>query len=112
MRSFGNALARMRSTWRRDLNRKGMPKRKVLAAVVELLETTYIRVGNEEYVEENGSFGLTTLRNRHFEVLGEMLKFRFPGKSGQRHEITLENRRLARISDGVRTFRGALYFNI
>ncbi len=110
MRSFGNALGRMRATWRRDLNRKGMPKRKVLAAVVKLLETTYIRVGNEEYVEENGSFGLTTLRNRHVEVLGEMLKFRFPGKSGQRHEITLQNRRLARILRRCKDIAGSTLF--
>jgi DNA topoisomerase I len=110
MRSFGKALGRMRATLRRDLNRKGMPKRKVLAAVVKLLETTYIRVGNEEYVEENGSFGLTTLRNRHVEVLGEMLKFRFPGKSGQRHEITLENRRLARILRRCKDIPGSALF--
>ena len=101
---------RMRATLRRDLNRKGMPKRKVLAAVVKLLETTYIRVGNEEYVEENGSFGLTTLRNRHVEVLGEMLKFRFPGKSGQRHEITLQNRRLARILRRCKDIAGSALF--
>ena len=97
MNAFCNALGRVRATLGRDLGRKGMPKRKVLAAVVKLLETTYIRVGNEEYVEENGSFGLTTLRNQHVQVLGEMLKFRFRGKSGQRHEITVEDHRLARI---------------
>jgi DNA topoisomerase-1 len=110
MRAFGNALGRMRATLRRDLTRKGMPKRKVLAAVVKLLETTYIRVGNEEYAEENGSFGLTTLRNRHVEILGEMLKFRFRGKSGQRHEITLEDRRLARILRRCKDLPGSALF--
>jgi DNA topoisomerase I len=110
MRAFGNALGRMRATLTRDLNRMGMPKRKVLAAVVKLLETTYIRVGNEEYVEENGSFGLTTLRNRHVEVLGEMLKFRFRGKSGQQHEITLEDRRLARILRRCKDLPGSALF--
>ena len=110
MRAFGNALSRMRATLNRDLSRKGMPKRKVLAAVVKLLETTYIRVGNEEYVEENGSFGLTTLRNRHVEVLGGKLKFRFRGKSGQQHEITLEDRRLARILRSCKDLPGSSLF--
>jgi DNA topoisomerase I len=110
MRAFGNALGHMRTTLRRDLNRTGMPKRKVLAAVVKLLETTYIRVGNEEYAEENGSFGLTTLRNRHVEVFGEMLKFRFRGKSGQRHEITVEDLRLARILRRCKDIPGSALF--
>jgi DNA topoisomerase-1 len=110
MGKFGNALGRMRAILGRDLGRKGMPKRKVLAAVVKLLETTYIRVGNEEYVEENGSFGLTTLRNQHVQVLGEMLKFRFRGKSGQRHEITVEDRRLARILRKCKDIPGSALF--
>ena len=110
MRAFGNALSRMRATLNRDLSRKGMPKRKVLAAVVKLLETTYIRVGNEEYVAENGSFGLTTLRNRHVEVLGGKLQFRFRGKSGQQHEITLEDRRLARILRSCKDLPGSSLF--
>jgi DNA topoisomerase-1 len=84
MRAFGKVLPRIRRIAGRDLARPGLPKRKVLAAVVKLLETTYIRIGNEEYAEENGSFGLTTLRNQHVQILGEMLKFRFRGKSGQK----------------------------
>src|SRR5437588_5074882 len=83
MRAFGKALPRIRRIVGRDLVRQALPKRKVLAAVAKLLETTYIRIGNEEYAEENGSFGLTTLRNQHVQILGEMLKFRFRGKSGQ-----------------------------
>jgi DNA topoisomerase-1 len=97
MLAFGKALPRIRRIVNRDLNRRGMPKRKVLAAVVKLLETTYIRIGNEEYAEENGSFGLTTLRNRHCQILGDVLKFKFRGKSGQHHEITLEDKRLAKV---------------
>jgi DNA topoisomerase-1 len=97
MHAFGKALPRIRRIVNRDLNRRGMPKRKVLAAVVKLLETTYIRIGNEEYAEENGSFGLTTLRNRHCQVLGDVLRFKFRGKSGQHHEITLEDKRLAKV---------------
>lgn len=97
MQVFGKSIPRIRRVVARDLGRAGMPKRKVLAAVVKLLETTYIRIGNEEYAEENGSFGLTTLRNRHVEILGEMLKFKFRGKSGQQHEIVLADPRLARV---------------
>lgn len=97
MLAFGKVLPRIRRVVNRDLNRPGMPKRKVLAAVVKLLETTYIRIGNEEYAEENGSFGLTTLRNQHCQILGDVLKFKFRGKSGQHHEITLEDKRLAKV---------------
>lgn len=110
MRVFGKALPRIRRRISRDLARKGMPKRKVLAALVKLLETTYIRVGNEEYVEENGSFGLTTLRNQHVQILGNVLKFRFRGKSAQRHEITIEDPRLARILRKCKDIPGSALF--
>jgi len=110
MRIFGKALPRIRRVTSRDLARKGLPKRKILAAVVRLLETTYIRVGNEEYAEENGSFGLTTLRNQHVEILGNVLKFRFRGKSGQRHEIKVEDRRLARVLRGCKDIPGSALF--
>ena len=68
-----------------------------MATVVRLLETTLIRVGNEEYARENGSFGLTTLRNRHVNVEGQIVCFTFKGKSGIRHQIRVGDRRLARI---------------
>jgi DNA topoisomerase-1 len=110
MQAFGKALPRIRQTVNRDLDRQGMPKRKVLAAVVKLLETTYIRIGNEEYAEENGSFGLTTLRNQHCQILGGVLKFKFRGKSGQHHEITLEDKRLARIIRKCRDIPGSSLF--
>ncbi|MBV8070831.1 MAG: DNA topoisomerase IB [Acidobacteriaceae bacterium] len=110
MRAFGRALTRIRRVVGRDLARPGMPKRKVLAAVVKLLETTYIRVGNEEYAEENGSFGLTTLRNQHVQILGNMLKFKFRGKSGQSHEITVEDHRLARILRKCKDIPGSALF--
>ena len=74
-----------------------MPREKVLAVIVRLLEETRIRVGNEEYRTENGSFGLTTLRNRHVDVIGSEVRFSFRGKSGKLHRVTLEDRRLARI---------------
>jgi DNA topoisomerase I len=110
MRAFGKALPRIRRTVERDLRRKGMPKRKLLAALVRLLETTYIRIGNEEYVEENGSFGLTTLRNQHVQILGDRLKFKFRGKSGQSHEITVQDARLARIIKRCKDIPGSCLF--
>lgn len=110
MRVFGRALPRMRRIVGRDLARKGLPKRKVLAAVVRLLETTYIRVGNEEYAEENGSYGLTTLRNQHVQILGDVLKFRFRGKSGQHHEIKLQDPRLAGVVRKCKDIPGSALF--
>jgi len=110
MRAFGKILPRIRRIVGRDLARRGLPKRKVLAAVVRLLETTYIRIGNEEYAEENGSFGLTTLRNQHVQILGGVLKFRFRGKSGQQHEITIEDSRLARILKRCKDIPGSALF--
>lgn len=110
MREFGKLLPKIRRTVDRDLNRRGMPKRKILAAVVRLLETSYIRIGNEEYAEENGSFGLTTLRNQHVQILGQMLKFRFRGKSGQNHEIKLHDGKLARIVRQCKDLPGSALF--
>ncbi len=110
MRDFGKALPRIRRTVARDLRRDGLTKRRILAAVVKLLETTYIRVGNEEYAEENNSFGLTTLRNQHLQILGDTLRFRFKGKSHQQHEITLEDKRLARIMRKCKEVPGSSLF--
>ncbi len=110
MRAFGKALPKIRRIVDRDLARPGVPKRRVLAAVVKLLETTYIRIGNEEYVEENNSFGLTTLRNQHVQILGDTLKFRFKGKSHQQHEITLEDKRLAHILRKCKDIPGSSLF--
>jgi DNA topoisomerase-1 len=108
--AFGKTLPRIRRMVAGDLRRRGMPKRKILAAVVKLLETTFIRIGNEEYAEENGSFGLTTLRNRHVDVLGEALKFKFRGKSGQSHEIHLKDKRLAAIVRRCKEIPGSALF--
>ncbi len=96
--------------WGEISGEKACRSARCLAAVVKLLETTFIRIGNEEYVEENGSFGLTTLRNQHAEVLGDLLKFRFKGKSGQRHEIKLEDKRLARIVRRCKDIPGSSLF--
>jgi DNA topoisomerase-1 len=94
---FARALPRIRRRVMRDLALPGLPRGKILAAVVRLLETTLIRVGNEEYARENESFGLTTLRERQVRVRGGKLSFRFRGKSGVEHAIELTDRRLAAI---------------
>jgi DNA topoisomerase-1 len=97
LRAFGATLPRIRARTRRDLALPGMPRAKVLAAVVRLLATTLIRIGNESYARENGSFGLTTLRARHAEVAGARIHFRFRGKSKKDHLISIDDARLARI---------------
>jgi len=95
--AFGRALPRIRQQVARDLARPRLDRRKVLAAVVRLLETTMIRIGNEEYVRENQSFGLSTMEDRHVEVTAGTLRFQFVGKSGKAHDIALHDPRLARV---------------
>jgi len=97
MLAFGAALPAIREQVERDLALPDMPRRKVLATVVRLMETTLIRVGNQEYARENHSFGLTTMRNRHVSVDGSTITFNFQGKSGIKHTVDLTDRRLARI---------------
>src|SRR5262249_11051347 len=81
----------------RDLTLRGLPRHKILATVVRLLEVSLIRVGNEEYARENESFGLTTMRNRHVDVRGPTLRFHFRGKSGKWHKVDIEDARLAKV---------------
>jgi DNA topoisomerase-1 len=97
MMDFVKALPAIRRRVEKDLLRRGLPREKVLAAVVRLLETTFIRVGNDEYAKTNRSYGLTTLRDKHAKVRGSRILFRFRGKSGIGHEIDLQDRRLASI---------------
>lgn len=97
MVAFGTALPALRERVEADLRRHGMPREKVLATVVRLLETTLIRVGHDEYARDNDSFGLTTMRDRHVAIQGGTLTFAFRGKSGKRHRIDLKDRRLANI---------------
>lgn len=94
---FGEALPRIRERVEADLRRLGLPRDKVLAAVIRLLETTLVRVGNEEYKRENGTFGLTTLRDRHVEFDGSEVRFRFAGKGGEEQEASVRDGRLAKI---------------
>ena len=97
MLAFGAALPCLRRQVARDLALPGMPRRKVLATLVRLLEITHIRVGNQEYQRSNHSFGLTTLRNRHVEVKGSRLRFEFTGKGGKLHNIAVADPRIAKI---------------
>ena len=98
MIEFGTHLPRLRRRLKRDLALPGLPKEKVLAVVITLLDETLIRVGNEEYARANRSYGLTTLRDRHVKFLRDgRASFSFRGKSGREHEVILDDRRLARI---------------
>lgn len=106
MIAFGAMLARIRARVERDLAKPGLPKEKVVATVVRLLETTFIRVGNEEYAKDNESFGLTTMRDKHVKIEGATLRFHFRGKSGLVHDVALTDQRLARIVKQCRDLPG------
>ena len=95
--AFAKALPLIRQRVDGDLQLPGLPRDKILATVVRLLETSHIRVGNEEYARQNKSFGLATLRNRHVNVSGSTIRFEFRGKSGVEHALDINDRRLARI---------------
>ena len=97
MTEFGLALPAIRDAVARDLAEPGLPRHKLQAAMVRLLDRTYVRVGDERYRRDNGSFGLTTLRTRHVKVHGDVIRLRFRGKSGKEHDVSLADRRLARI---------------
>jgi DNA topoisomerase-1 len=110
MLAFSQALPRLRARLEADLARTGLPREKVLATVVRLLESTGIRVGNDEYARANRSFGLTTLQDRHVEVSGSTLRFQFRGKSRKTHRVALNDRRLARIVARCQALPGADLF--
>jgi DNA topoisomerase-1 len=94
---FGRALPALRVRIEEDLRQKELSVNKVLATIISLMEQTYIRVGNNEYEKTNGSYGLTTMKNRHVTISGDKLVFSFRGKKGVQHNITLRNKKLARI---------------
>jgi DNA topoisomerase-1 len=106
MKAFVHALPVIRKKVAQHLALPGLPREKILAAIVRLLETTLIRVGNEKYARENGSYGLTTMRNRHVRIRGQRLEFDFRGKSGQQHHIELSDARLAAIVRRCRELPG------
>ncbi|WP_027210812.1 DNA topoisomerase IB [Burkholderia sp. WSM2232] len=97
MREFGRALPRIRARVARDLELPGMPCDKVMAAVVRLLDTTLVRIGSVEYARENQSYGLTTLRKKHMKVEAGQVRFKFRGKSGIEHDVTVDDARVKRI---------------
>jgi DNA topoisomerase-1 len=106
MALFGAALPRIRKRLTKGLKVRGLPREKVLATVVQLLERTFIRVGNEEYARDNKSFGLTTMQDRHVNVRGAKLRFRFRGKSGLRHDVDVTDRRIATIVSKLQDLPG------
>ena len=97
LNDFAKALPRIRERVDADLARAGIPRERVLATAVRILEETFMRVGNVEYARANGSFGLTTLRSKHVDVEGSRIVFRFRGKSGKEHEVDVRDRRLVRV---------------
>lgn len=110
MALFGETLPKIRKRVDRDLKLHGLPRNKVLATVVQLLERTFIRVGNEEYARENKSFGLTTMRDHHVDVKGSKMTFTFRGKSGIMHEVPVKDRRIARIVSKLQDLPGQELF--
>jgi DNA topoisomerase-1 len=106
MLAFAEALPRVREQVEADLNRRGLPREKVLATILRLMEMTFIRVGNAEYARQNGSYGLTTLRDKHVRVEGSTIAFQFVGKSGRKHAIDVRDRKLARIVKQCRDIPG------
>jgi DNA topoisomerase-1 len=110
MLSFGKALPKIRLTAEEALRKPGLPREKVLATIVILLEATLMRIGNEEYARENQSFGLTTLRERHVRLDGSKVQFRFRGKSGVHHAVEVQDRRLANIIGRIRDLPGQELF--
>ena len=96
--SFGENLSAIRKKIDSDLRHQGLPKEKVLAAVVKLLEVTLIRVGNEQYAKDNQSYGLTTLKNKHVDVHGSKITFQFKGKSNKQWNLSVNDRRIAAVT--------------
>ena len=111
MIAFAAALPKIRKRVQEDLDLPGLPKQKVLATVVRLLETTSIRVGNEEYAKTNGSYGLTTMKENHVKISGRELHFHFRGKSGLEHDIELTDRKLAKIVHECQSIPGEELFH-
>jgi DNA topoisomerase-1 len=107
---FGRAISRIRRRTDRDLRRPGLPREKVVALVVRLLEATLMRVGSEEYRRENRSYGLSTLRDRHVDVRGTRIRMAFRGKSGREHEIEVSDARLARAVRRCQELPGQVLF--
>ena len=107
---FGEALPKIRRRVKKDIALPEMPREKVLATIVQLLERTFIRVGNEEYARANKSFGLTTMQDRHVDVKGAKTRFRFRGKSGIQHDVDITDRHIAKIISKLQDLPGQELF--
>lgn len=107
---FGKALPSLRLRLEKDMSQTILSEGKVIATVISLMERTYIRVGNESYEKENGSYGLTTLKDKHVEIKGDTVRFMFKGKKGVQHNISLKNRKLARAVKDCRDIPGRELF--
>lgn len=110
MLDFGLKLPALRQRVQEDISRPGLTMQKVIATVISLMERTYIRIGNSAYEKENGSYGITTLRDQHVQIEGSSIRFTFKGKRGIEHTITLRNKRLARIVKQCRDIPGRELF--
>lgn len=108
--AFARALPKLRRRVRADLKQSGLPRTKVLAIIVRLLEDTFVRVGNEEYARDNLSFGLTTMQDRHAKVAGSRVRLRFRGKGGTTHDVDIADQRLARLVKRCRELPGQQLF--
>jgi DNA topoisomerase-1 len=108
--AFAHAMPRIRRRVKEDLALSGHPREKVLAIIVQLLESTFVRIGNDEYARENGSFGLTTMQNRHVRAAGNKVQLSFKGKSGKSHTIDITDARLARLVKRCRELPGQHLF--
>ncbi|HJS79336.1 MAG TPA: DNA topoisomerase IB [Vitreimonas sp.] len=108
--AFAKALPALRARIDEDMSKRGLPREKVLATIAHLLDTTLIRVGNDEYAKANKSYGLTTLKDRHAEVQGDRLRFVFTGKSGKSWKLTVKSRRVAKVVKAAQELPGQRLF--
>jgi DNA topoisomerase I len=107
---FGKVLPQLRLQLEKDMSLAGITEMKVLATVISLMERTYIRIGNETYEKENGSFGLSTLKDRHVQIKGDTINFSFNGKKSVHHNIGLKNKKLAKAVKDCRDIPGKELF--
>lgn len=107
---FGKVLPKLRAQMKKNISKRGLTEEKVIATVLYLMESTYIRIGNGQYEKSNQSYGLTTLKDKHVKIEGSSLQFSFVGKKGVAHRITLKNRQLARIVKQCRDIPGKELF--
>jgi DNA topoisomerase I len=107
---FGKVLPQLRKETKKDIRQKELSEKKIVATVINLMEETYIRIGNNEYEKMNGSYGLTTLKNKHVSIKGDQIRFCFTGKKGIEHTITLKDKKLARIVKQCRDIPGKELF--